>query len=138
MQFEQVVVGKNWNDIVNDASKHVLVEFYAPWCGHCKTLAPKYEVLGSKYQGGSEEVVIAKIDATANDVEHHIDLKASAWSHLLLLLIPKQNRDSRRLRCTPRRARRRPSSTTATARPTPSRPGSTSRPRPERTDKRNC
>ncbi len=86
-----MVVGKNWNDIVNDASKHVLVEFYAPWCGHCKTLAPKYEVLGSKYQGGSEEVVIAKIDATANDVEHHIDLKASAWSHLLiLLLIPKQ------------------------------------------------
>jgi len=70
----KVVVGKNWNEVVNDASKHVLVEFYAPWCGHCKTLAPKYEVLGGKYQG-SNEVVIAKIDATANDVDHHIDLK---------------------------------------------------------------
>ena len=44
----QVVVGKNFNDIVNDESKDVLIEFYAPWCGHCKALAPKYEELGEK------------------------------------------------------------------------------------------
>ena len=46
--FFQVVVGKNFADIVNDESKHVLIEFYAPWCGHCKALAPKYEELGEK------------------------------------------------------------------------------------------
>lgn len=69
-----VVVAKNYEDIVLDDSKDVLIEFYAPWCGHCKALAPKYEELGSLYAESEfkDKVVIAKVDATLNDVPDEI------------------------------------------------------------------
>jgi protein disulfide-isomerase A1 len=69
-----VVVAKNYDDIVINNDKDVLLEFYAPWCGHCKALAPKYEELAALY--GSDElsklVTVAKVDATANDVPDEI------------------------------------------------------------------
>jgi protein disulfide-isomerase-like protein len=51
----------NFDQVVDD-TKHVLVEFFAPWCGHCKTLAPKYELLGKAF-ASEKSVVIAKVDA---------------------------------------------------------------------------
>ena len=44
----KVLVAKNFKEIVTDSDKDALVEFYAPWCGHCKSLAPKYEELANK------------------------------------------------------------------------------------------
>ncbi|KAG6483701.1 hypothetical protein ZIOFF_060353 [Zingiber officinale] len=38
-----------------------LVEFYAPWCGHCKKLAPEYEKLGSSFKK-AKSVLIGKVD----------------------------------------------------------------------------
>lgn len=63
----KIVVANNFKDIVYDTTKDVLVEFYAPWCGHCKNLAPVWEELGSLF-ADTPSVVVAKIDATANDV----------------------------------------------------------------------
>jgi protein disulfide isomerase family A protein 3 len=63
----KVIVGTTFNEIVNDDTKDVLIEFYAPWCGHCKSLAPKYEELAQKLKD-DQDIVIAKMDATANDV----------------------------------------------------------------------
>jgi len=63
-----VVVAKNFNDIVLDETKDVLLEAYAPWCGHCKSLEPKYRSLAKKLKPFRDTLVIAKIDATANDL----------------------------------------------------------------------
>ncbi|KFO32996.1 protein disulfide-isomerase A3 [Fukomys damarensis] len=63
----KVVVAENFDEIVNNENKDVLIEFYAPWCGHCKNLEPKYKELGEKLSK-DPNIVIAKMDATSNDV----------------------------------------------------------------------
>jgi protein disulfide-isomerase A1 len=69
-----VVVAHTYKDIVLDDSKDVLIEFYAPWCGHCKALAPTYEKLAELYSSSefSSKVTVAKVDATLNDVPDEI------------------------------------------------------------------
>lgn len=61
----KIVTGQNFEDIVTE-DKDVFIEFYAPWCGHCKSLEPKWNELGEKLST-QDDVVVAKLDATAND-----------------------------------------------------------------------
>ena len=69
----KVAVAKNFDELVTKSEKDVLVEFYAPWCGHCKKLAPVFDELGEKMK--VENVEIVKMDATANDVPSGFDVR---------------------------------------------------------------
>ena len=62
----KVIVRSTFDEIVNDPTRDVLAEFYAPWCGHCKELKPKFELLGQEY-ANDKGIFIAMGDATEND-----------------------------------------------------------------------
>lgn len=67
-----VLVGKTFEQVVHDESKDVLVEFYAPWCGHCKNLEPKYNNLATFFKG-VDSLLIAKMDSTTNDCSIQVE-----------------------------------------------------------------
>lgn len=51
----------NFADLIHNSDDTYLVEFYAPWCGHCKKLAPEWESAANQLSG---IVKLGAVDAT--------------------------------------------------------------------------
>nr|CCA26649.1 protein disulfideisomerase putative [Albugo laibachii Nc14] len=64
----KVIVAKQFMERVIESDKDVLLEFYAPWCGHCNQLAPVYRKLADMF-ADVDSIMIAKIDATENEID---------------------------------------------------------------------
>lgn len=109
----KVAVAKNFDELITNNGKDTLIEFYAPWCGHCKKLTPIYEELGEAVswlkfsiqfhvtpvnisdkpvwlQLKNEDIVITKMDATANDVPAGFDVRGFPT----LYWLPKNDKSS--------------------------------------------
>ncbi|KAK9471347.1 thioredoxin-like domain-containing protein [Dipodascopsis tothii] len=65
----------SFDDFIGDHPL-VLAEFFAPWCGHCKALAPEYEQAATILKEKGSEIALAKIDCTVDSElcsEHGIE-----------------------------------------------------------------
>ena len=90
-EFVVTLSEENFAEAVS-TNERTLVEFYAPWCGHCKALAPEYEeaarILVTEKKSPT---VLAKVDATENQaLAAQFDVKG----YPTLVLIEKGSKES--------------------------------------------
>lgn len=85
----KVVVGNNFDKIVLNESKDVLLEIYAPWCRPCQALEPTFNKLAHHFRG-IESLFIAKMDGTRNE---HPRAKVKGFPTLIFFLAGNKSID---------------------------------------------
>ena len=60
----------NFQELVIQSEKPVIVDFWAAWCGPCRLVAPEIDKLAEKY-AGSVEVVKLDVDANPHTAMHY-------------------------------------------------------------------
>lgn len=59
-----VLNDKNFNDLVGNSDGVAVVEFFAPWCGHCQSLAPQYKKVAENLKGIA---LVGAVDCDSSD-----------------------------------------------------------------------
>lgn len=72
-QLIKSVVRGNFDLIVNDKKKDVILLFFQPGCHNCEEFTPKYEIAAQR-MSNNKNIVFAKINAAHNELEDY-DIK---------------------------------------------------------------
>ncbi|KAI7952450.1 hypothetical protein MJO29_008081 [Puccinia striiformis f. sp. tritici] len=80
-EFIKLMSAHTFEDVVyaNNNHQDVFLEFYGPWCGHCKLLKPIWYNLS---RSSSDKVLIAKSDATENDIPSTAGIQVQGYPTL--------------------------------------------------------
>jgi thioredoxin 1 len=57
------ITDANFNEIVQNSDKPVLIDFWAEWCGPCRMVAPIVEEMAAEYEG---KAIIGKVNVDEN------------------------------------------------------------------------
>jgi len=67
----------DFEKVVKD-SDFLVAEFYAPWCGHCKSLAPEYEKAAKTLKDNESTAVLAKVRSVIpSGIDHVIQVQSA-------------------------------------------------------------
>lgn len=86
------LTSRNFDQIVMNKDKDVLVEFYAPWCGHCKNLNPIYQQVAQDFSG-DDDCVVAQMDAD-DDANKPFAQRYGVSSYPTLMFFPKGDKSN--------------------------------------------